>query len=40
MARISMQRQDHRELLPFDLEPEGTLRRLRREAHITQPEIM
>ena len=35
-----MQRQDHRKLLPFDLEPERTLRGLGREAHITQPEIM
>ena len=35
-----MQRQGHRELLPFDLEPEQTLHRLRREAHVTQPEIM
>ena len=35
-----MQRQDRRELLPFNLEPEQTLRRLRGEAHITQFEIM
>ena len=35
-----MQRPDHRELLPFDPEPEQTLHRLRREAHVTQPEIM
>ena len=35
-----MQRQGHLELLPFDPKPEQTLHRLRREAHITQPEIM
>ena len=35
-----MQRQDHRELLLFDPELERTLHRLRREAHVTQPEIM
>ena len=35
-----MQRQDHRELLPFDPEPEQTLRQLRREAHVTQSKIM
>ena len=35
-----MKRQDHRELLPFDLELERTLHRLRREAHVTQLEIM
>ena len=35
-----MQRQDHRELLPFDPEPERTLHRLRRKTHVTQPEIM
>ena len=35
-----MQRQGHRELLPFDLEPERTQHRLRRETHVTQPEIM
>ena len=35
-----MQRQGHKELLPFDLEPEQTLHQLRREAHVTQPEIM
>ena len=36
----SMQRHDHRELLPFDPKPERTLHRSRREAHITQSEIM
>ena len=35
-----MQRQDPRELLPFDPEPERTLHRLRRKTHINQPEIM
>ena len=35
-----MQRQDHRELVPFDPGLERTLHRLRREAHVTQPEIM
>ena len=35
-----MQRQGHRELLPFDLELEQTLHQLRREAHVTEPEIM
>ena len=35
-----MQRQDHRELLPFDHELERTLHRLRRKTHVTQPEIM
>ena len=35
-----MQRQDGRELLPFDPELERTLHRLHREAHITQFEIM
>ena len=35
-----IQRQGHMELLPFDLEPERTLHQLRREAHVTQPEIM
>ena len=35
-----MQRQGHRELLPFDPKPERTLHQLRREAHVTQPEIM
>ena len=35
-----MQRQRHRELLPFDSEPERTLHRLRRETHVTQPKIM
>ena len=37
---VCMQRQDRRELLPFDLEPELTLHRLRREAHATQFKIM
>ena len=35
-----MQRQGHRELLPFDLELERSLHQLRREVHVTQPEIM
>ena len=35
-----MQRQGHRELLPFDPKLERTLHQLRREAHVTQPEIM
>ena len=35
-----MQRQDHRELISFDPELEWTLHRLRREAHVTQLEIM
>ena len=35
-----MQRQGHRELLPFDPELERTLHQLRREAHVTQPKIM
>ena len=35
-----MQRQGHRELLPFYPELERTLRQLRREIHVTQPEIM
>ena len=35
-----MQRQDHKELLPFDPEPEQTLYRLCRKTHVTQPEIM
>ena len=35
-----IQRQDHRELFPFDPEPERTLHRLRRKTHVTQPEIM
>ena len=35
-----LQRQSHRELLPFDPEPERTLHRLQRETHVTQPEIM
>ena len=37
---MCMQRQDRMELLPFDLEPERTFHRLRREAHATQFEIM
>ena len=37
---MCMQRQDRRELLPFDPEPERTLHRLRIEAHATQFEIM
>ena len=37
---MCMQRQDRRELLPFDPEPERTLHRLRREARATQFEIM
>ena len=37
---MCMQRQDRRELLPFDPEPEWTLHRLRREAHATQFKIM
>ena len=35
-----MQRQGHKELFPFDLEPERTLHRSRKETHVTQPEIM
>ena len=35
-----MQRQNHRELLPLDLEPERTLHQLRKVTHVTQPEIM
>ena len=35
-----MQRLGHRELLPFDSEPEHTLHRLHKETHVTQPEIM
>ena len=35
-----MQRQDHMELLPFDLEPERTRHRFCRKTHVTQPEIM
>ena len=35
-----MQRQGHRELLPFDPKPERTLHRLQRETHITHLEIM
>ena len=37
---VCMERQDRRELLPLDLEPERTLHRLRREAHATQFEFM
>ena len=37
---VCMQRQDRGELLPFDPEPEQTLHRLRREAHVTQFKIM
>ena len=37
---VCIQRQDPRELLPFDLEPKQTLHRLRREARATQVEIM
>ena len=37
---MCMQRQDHRELLPFAPELERTLHRLRREARTTQVEIM
>ena len=33
---MCMKRQDRRELLPFNPEPERTLHRLRREAHTTQ----
>ena len=36
----SMKRQRHRELLPFDFEPERTLHRLCRETNVTQPEIV
>ena len=35
-----MQRQGHRDRLPFDPELERTLRRLQRETHVTQPKIM
>ena len=35
-----MKRQNHKELLPFDLEPEWTLHRLCKETHVTQPKIM
>ena len=35
-----MQRQDRRELLPFNPKQEQTLHRLRREAHATQLKIM
>ena len=35
-----MQRQGHRELFPFDLEPEHTLHRLCKKTHKNQPEIM
>ena len=34
-----MQRQDHKELLPFDPESEQTQHRLRREARVTRSEI-
>ena len=37
---VCMQRQDCKELLPFDPEPERTLHQLRREACATQVEIM
>ena len=37
---MCMQRQDRRELLPFDPEPEWTLHQLRKEARTTQFEIM
>ena len=37
---MCMQRQGHMELLPFDPEPERTVHRLRKEAHVTQFEIM
>ena len=37
---MCMQRQDRRELLPFNPKPERTLHRLRREAHATQSKIM
>ena len=37
---VRMQKQDRKELLPFDPEPEQTLHRLRREAHTTQFKIM
>ena len=37
---MCMQRQNFKELLPFDLEPERTLHRLRREARVTQFKIM
>ena len=37
---MCMQRQDRKELLPFDPEPEQTLHQLRREARATQVEIM
>ena len=37
---VCMRRQDCRELLPFDPEPERTLHRLRRKACVTQYEIM
>ena len=35
-----MQRHDHKELFPFDSEPERTLHRLRKETHVTLPKIM
>ena len=34
---VCLRRQDRRELLPFDPEPERTLHRLRRKSHATQP---
>ena len=37
---MCMQRQDRRELLPFDPELERTLHRLRKEAQATKFEIM
>ena len=37
---VCMQRQGHMELLPFDPKPERTVHRLRKEAHVTQFEIM
>ena len=37
---MCMQRLDHKELLPFNPEPEQTLHQLREEAHATQSEIM
>ena len=37
---MCMQRQDRKELLPFDPEPERTLHRLCKEAHASQFKIM
>ena len=37
---MCVQRQDRRELIPFNLEPERTLHRLHRETHATQFKIM